>query len=370
MQMFFPGDLTALNAVQNVSPFAGPEGATGEEQAFQLLLESMLFQTVTKELFQGKGGLLAGMGLGLFQEEDQDNKAQSDNILSLLELLQLPLMEQLRPIQGEVGSSEAQMTTLSSPLEAQNDPELLTVPLEGWQQLQHSLSVDEEKGNTPEPSSQNLAYANNKEETLTPSAAQNVQGEQQADFKVDNLAAKTGEGRRENLFQGFTGQTTEATKSGEGATTASLIQDLPEKISYRSISEQIIQSGKLKLLGQKQEIEIQLKPEHLGRLALKVTAENGILTARFLVENYQVSRALDQNLTNIRQTLADQGISLDQVQVEVGDPRSSFQEQQRAWGEGRENGDSQPERPKAGGVLEELLNPQELLTKIGIDYRA
>ena len=371
MQMFFPGDLTALNAAQKASPFANQGVAeTGDQQAFQLLLESMLFQTVAKELFQGKGGLLAGIGLGLFQEEGQESTEHSDNFLSLLELLQFPLMEQLRPVQEEIGGNEALVKTLISTVEEQENTEFLTDLLKEWQQLQNSLDTSEEKGNILRPPLQDSAFTNNNREAPLSSINQNIQEEQKVDLKTDVLTAKPSGDKVESFSQAFGEQNAVTAESGDGTAKVSVAQDLPDKISYRSISEQIIQSGKLKLLGEKQEIEIQLKPEYLGKLALKVTAENGVLTARFLVENHQVSRMLDQNLANIRQTLAEQGISLEQVQVEVGDPRSNFQEQQKAWSERQEKEDSQSEPFETAAILEELLNPQEMLAKIGIDYRA
>ena len=49
------------------------------------------------------------------------------------------------------------------------------------------------------------------------------------------------------------------------------------------MTEQMIQSGKLKMLATKQEMEIQLKPEYLGKLAIRLTLENGAMTARFIV---------------------------------------------------------------------------------------
>lgn len=370
MQMFFPGELTSLNVAQKNSPFLSIAGGEeGEGQAFQLLFESMLFQTVAKELFQGKNGLLAGVGLGLFEEGQETNGQLGDNFLALLELLQIPLMEQLRPVQGEINNGETLLNSLLANGENGNANSMSDL-LSEWQQIQEELNLLEMGQKTQTGSLSNLNITEKEEQIPLLNINQNIETEQKAELKLELFSAKNNDGKGEGFLQGQGWQNVQGAEITGGIARPPSEANLPEKISYQIISDQIIQSGKLKLLGEKREIEIQLKPEYLGRLALKVTAENGILTARFLVDNYQVSRMLDQNLTNVRQILADQGINLDQVQVEVGDPRSSFQEQQKEWSGQRNGKETKPGLFEATEILEEGLNPQDLLAKIGIDYRA
>jgi hypothetical protein len=105
----------------------------------------------------------------------------------------------------------------------------------------------------------------------------------------------------------------------------------PEALSFRQVADQLVRSGKLKSLGQKSQVEIKLKPEYLGRLEIRLTLTEGVLTARFLVENQQLGRLLDGNLFNLRQTLEEQGLKLDQLQVEVGHSGAFSRQEDKQW---------------------------------------
>ncbi|HHX49957.1 MAG TPA: flagellar hook-length control protein FliK [Clostridia bacterium] len=142
----------------------------------------------------------------------------------------------------------------------------------------------------------------------------------------------------------------------------------PEPVSFGQVVDQLVQSGKLKLLGQKSQVEIKLKPEHLGRLEMRLTLAEGVLTARFLVENQQVGRLLDGNLSNLRQTLEEQGLKFDQVQVEVGNFGAFSRQGEDPWSG----------KPPASWQAGSLSGEQETSIPAtsekgagwGIDYRA
>lgn len=67
------------------------------------------------------------------------------------------------------------------------------------------------------------------------------------------------------------------------------------------------------------EINIKLTPEHLGNLTIKVSLERGILSARALVENVNVKQLLQSNLGELKESLKDQGIEFNSIDVSVGE---------------------------------------------------
>lgn len=80
----------------------------------------------------------------------------------------------------------------------------------------------------------------------------------------------------------------------------------------------IMASARMSRSGSQQELEIQLQPESLGNMKLKATLEGGRLVLHLLVENSEAARALQAAVPEMRQAVAQQGLRLDQVQVQVG----------------------------------------------------
>lgn len=86
---------------------------------------------------------------------------------------------------------------------------------------------------------------------------------------------------------------------------------------FRSIMEAISAKAKFVQTPQQSEVTVQLKPESLGTLQMKVIMENGLITAKFAAETQQVKEILESNLNSLRQNLADQGIKVDQLEVSL-----------------------------------------------------
>jgi len=100
----------------------------------------------------------------------------------------------------------------------------------------------------------------------------------------------------------------------ENNTTGSveIIRKLAEKIT-------------MNLNNNRYEIELQVKPEHLGRLILKVTLEDGVLAGRIFTTNQQTADILQSNLNNLKNALEEQGYLFAQLDVNVGNEGSPGQ---------------------------------------------
>lgn len=84
------------------------------------------------------------------------------------------------------------------------------------------------------------------------------------------------------------------------------------------------------------EMQIQLKPEFLGKVNLQVTIEDGRITARIGVENLQVKELVEANLKQLQQNLDSQGIKVSDLVVDLSANRNfhSFNRHQ-AYGTGK-----------------------------------
>ncbi len=96
---------------------------------------------------------------------------------------------------------------------------------------------------------------------------------------------------------------------------------------------QIVQKAKIISTPGVTKMQIELKPEHLGKLNLSITSENGSVTARFNAESHQVKSVIESNLNVLRDALAEQGVKVDQLIVNLGPDRdySGFRERGSAF---------------------------------------
>ncbi|MGE5613917.1 MAG: flagellar hook-length control protein FliK [Bacillota bacterium] len=95
------------------------------------------------------------------------------------------------------------------------------------------------------------------------------------------------------------------------------IEDAGASMQPRDIINQVIEKVKVVLTPEKSEIEMELKPDSLGRVSLKVSAENGLIVARFVADNQQVKQVLEANMQLLKNSLERQGINVQGLSVSV-----------------------------------------------------
>ncbi|HHW30451.1 MAG TPA: flagellar hook-length control protein FliK [Clostridiaceae bacterium] len=91
------------------------------------------------------------------------------------------------------------------------------------------------------------------------------------------------------------------------------------KSDGQNILKQVIDKAKVFIDGEKSEMVIELKPESLGKLSLKVVSEKGMVEANFVAENTQVKEILETNMNLLKDVLEKQGLVVQNFSVSVGD---------------------------------------------------
>lgn len=100
-----------------------------------------------------------------------------------------------------------------------------------------------------------------------------------------------------------------------------------------NVPQQIVEQAKLLQRGTDSEMIIKLNPEHLGQLSLKVSVNgNGGVTATFHTDNAQVRAILETTMTQLKQQLDEQGIKVDNVEVQTGLPDGQLPQDQGQQG--------------------------------------
>ncbi|MZQ75126.1 MAG: hypothetical protein GT589_03090 [Peptoclostridium sp.] len=112
----------------------------------------------------------------------------------------------------------------------------------------------------------------------------------------------------------FPGLSAEASSS---RTNIELMKARPVYYSQREVVDQVINKIKITDADNLKSIEIKLEPEQLGKLTLKVVMENGVLTAKLIAESEKVKTAIESNISELKDSMLEQGINITAVDVSV-----------------------------------------------------
>ncbi len=88
--------------------------------------------------------------------------------------------------------------------------------------------------------------------------------------------------------------------------------------SAETVLPQIVQRAQMILRDGSSEMRMQLVPEHFGKLEMKIVVHDGMVTARFMVENAQIKSMIEGNLSQLKQSLESMGFHIDSFAVGVG----------------------------------------------------
>ena len=83
------------------------------------------------------------------------------------------------------------------------------------------------------------------------------------------------------------------------------------------IIKQIVEQVKVNVTTETKTMEMQLNPEHLGRIHVSISEENGVIQAQFTATNELVKEALESQLATLRENLNQAGVKVDAIEVTV-----------------------------------------------------
>lgn len=101
-------------------------------------------------------------------------------------------------------------------------------------------------------------------------------------------------------------------------------------------------------------LEVSLKPEYLGKVSILVQSMEGAIAVNVIAQNSEAMNLLNSNLQNIKDSLVQQGINIQQMEVNLG-----FQQRQ-----GNQNGNYKGEHP----VVEEFDSLNTVMDYGNIPY--
>lgn len=99
-------------------------------------------------------------------------------------------------------------------------------------------------------------------------------------------------------------------------------------LEQQDIVHQVIEQIKVWNSSENSRMQVQLYPEHLGRIEIQVMLKNGTMTAQITTETEMAKAAIESQLQLLKESFEEKSIQVDAVEVSVGTPDFN-QEQER-----------------------------------------
>jgi len=187
------------------------------------------------------------------------------------------------------------------------------------------------------------------------SLKQELTGTDSKDAKEETTSTSGAEGNQ-NFLQSMNTQTAQTTLNTNQTFTNYSSINAPE------IRDQLIEYIKLNAGPEVTQMEIQLQPASLGSINLQLTYRNGAITAQFIAQNEDVKKAIEQQIVQLKTTLEEQGIKIEEVEVTVAS--HEFEKAMEQGGQWQEQQNATESEKQTSGrrrmVLDELESEEEL----------
>lgn len=101
------------------------------------------------------------------------------------------------------------------------------------------------------------------------------------------------------------------------------------------IVNQVVERIKVTMGTDNTSMELQLNPEHLGKVLLSVASKNGVMTANFTVQSDEARAALESQMYTLRENLESKNLKVEVVEVQIAD--SDFTQRDQTGSEDQKN---------------------------------
>ena len=323
----------------------------------------------------------------LQNNEPVQNPEQADQA-QLQQFTYQPQQRQLHSVQNQQIQPTAQAENVEMPQVqaaiAENQPSILsrqqTIPSNFTDIL--NANTELEQSQTINPSQQVL-----QQQSQNQQQQQNFQSQMQQ--SVPNAEAESSANtEQQTSTENFAANLGAAVNNTSNDTSINNIsneqpQQADQTARQENITAQIVEHAKMIRNAENTEMVIQLKPEHLGELTLRVSAtSNGSVNVTFHSENAQVRAMIENTLVQLKQELSNQGLKVENVQVSahLSDGGMMNGRGQQAWEQNQRSGSNSRigriDRTEGGTLTAaeeaEMVStaiPENVVSADSVDYR-
>ena len=96
-----------------------------------------------------------------------------------------------------------------------------------------------------------------------------------------------------------------------------------------NIINQIVDEIKATVKADTQSMQMQLNPEHLGKVSVQIVAREGVITAQIHAQSELARQAIESQLSVLKENFQNQGLKVESVEVAVGLNNFNMEQQQQ-----------------------------------------
>ena len=155
-------------------------------------------------------------------------------------------------------------------------------------------------------------------------------------------------------------QTGSKNESGNASGQTAFVnqENVPEfsrQLDTLDLIRQVTEFTKITVREAQTTMEMQLNPEHLGKIYIEVTTKEGNVSAHIMTQNELVKEALEAQMAELKQSMNQAGVKVDAVEVTVGSHEFEKNLEQNAKQEERQAEEQEKASPKTRRInLDEL----------------
>ena len=147
----------------------------------------------------------------------------------------------------------------------------------------------------------------------------------------------------------------EHTVDPAAAKTPETVPEFSRQLDTLDLIRQVTEFTKVSVREAQTTMEMQLNPEHLGKIYIEVTTKEGNVSAHIMTQNELVKEALEAQMAELKQSMNQAGVKVDAVEVTVGSHEFEKNLEQNAKQEERQAEEQEKASPKTRRInLDEL----------------
>lgn len=147
----------------------------------------------------------------------------------------------------------------------------------------------------------------------------------------------------------------EHTVDPAAAKTPETVPEFSRQLDTLDLIRQVTEFTKVTVREAQTTMEMQLNPEHLGKLYIEVTTKEGNVSAHIMTQNEMVKEALESQMAELKQSMNQAGVKVDAVEVTVGSHEFEKNLEQNAKQDERQAEEQEKASPKTRRInLDEL----------------
>ncbi len=310
-------DVTPQEAIEQAEKVAEEVAAEMVTQAAEVLgISEEEVVSLLEGLGMGTEDLLTTEGLQALVlaaagEQDASSFMTDENLFSNFQSLQKSLNEVVSNVAEMTGLEETDVKEIFAKLTEETDA--LTETVDAEVPVVEEEDAEETKVQEDEPEREG--------DTESETTVGKTTGTDGAEIMLErSMAGNDAGNRNENQFTQDANPFVQTQTTVQN--TVETLQNVSEVSGYMDtdtemIMRQITDYMKGNVADGVSELEMQLHPESLGNLHVKLVAKEGVVTAQFLTENETVKSVLENQMVQLKDTFKEQGVTVENIEVEV-----------------------------------------------------